>query len=232
MVRKGIASAILIPLVVLTVLLSLELAAQTAAQKAPSQAAGDPAVVMLPGTPLPAKHQDTPAKQSEPSPSQNSQSSERPNGDASETSRDDRRGSRLVDVVDPARSFSTPAKRLAGRWQDADLGMQGFECDFFGPANIATRIGVLVRYRIDGRDGSTNRILWKQFNFKYQVLSEDPLGERVTVKLLFTNGESRTESYYIEHDGSVRKSHSVIAGVELATREVYMDGKNLPCASR
>lgn len=130
------------------------------------------------------------------------------------------------------RDFSTPAKRLIGRWQSTEIAFQGKECEFFGPINAATKTGTFIRYRISGRDKQSDQPTWKQFDFKYQVISEDPAGERVTVNLLFANGESRAESYYIEHDGSVRKNHSVSVGLETSTKDVYMDRKNLPCTAK
>jgi len=126
------------------------------------------------------------------------------------------------------RDFSTPATRLVGRWQTADPHFAGQACDFYGPVDPGEGTGTLTRYLIV-RDPKTKRSIWEIFNFKYRVISEDPAGERVTVNLLFRDGRSRTESCYIEHDGSTRTTHTVIAGVEVSTKTVYMDNKNQSC---
>jgi hypothetical protein len=131
-----------------------------------------------------------------------------------------------------ARDFSTPAKRLVGRWQSADIAFAMNECEYFGPLNPQTKVGTFIRYRISKSEKDTSQPMWKQFDFNYRVISEDPMGTRVTVNLLFANGDSRPESYYLEHDGSVRTSHSVSAGLETSTKGVYMDGKNLPCSAK
>ena len=130
------------------------------------------------------------------------------------------------------RDFSTPAKRLIGRWQSSEMAFQGKECEYFGQVNASTKTGTFTRYRFNERDQETSQPTWKQFEFKYQVISEDPAGERVTLNLLFANGKSRAESYNIEHDGSVRTNHSVSAGLEISTRDLYIDGENLPCSAK
>ncbi|HZT32672.1 MAG TPA: hypothetical protein VFA33_22470 [Bryobacteraceae bacterium] len=132
----------------------------------------------------------------------------------------------------PARDFSTPASRLIGRWKSADLSVASSECEFFGPVDSASKTGVFTRYRQTGRDKKTKQPIWKQFDFKYQVISEDAAGDRVTVNLLFSDGDSRPESYYIEHNGLMRIKKTVLAGMESSSKLVYMDRKDLACSER
>jgi hypothetical protein len=135
----------------------------------------------------------------------------------------------LAQQPDIERDYSTPAKRLVGRWQSADLGFQGLECDYYGPIDENTKSGAFTRYRRVGFDKKIHQPTWKVSEFKYQVVSEDPANERVTVKLLFNDGDSRVESYYIEHDGAARTSHIVLAGMETSRKNLYMDNKNQSC---
>ncbi len=111
-----------------------------------------------------------------------------------------------------ARDFSTPATRLVGRWKSADLMFASSECEFFGPVDAATKTGVFTRYLHIGRDKKTKQPIWKQFDFKYQVISEDSAGDRVTVNMLLANGDSRPESYSVEHNGLLRISKTVCRG--------------------
>jgi hypothetical protein len=115
------------------------------------------------------------------------------------------------------RNYSTPAQRLVGRWQSADFGFQGLECDYYGPVDANTKTGAFIRYRSQHRKDQP----WQIFTFKYQIINEDPTGERVTVNLLFNDDKSRAESYYIEHDGSARATHKTLGGMEISLRSVY-----------
>jgi hypothetical protein len=144
------------------------------------------------------------------------------------------------------RDYSSPVQRLVGRWTSANLSYRYHQCDYFGPVDIDTHTGEFIRYslakdierytrNIDTKKTVPNwkivqsgKDAWRVYSFKYQIINEDPDGERVTVKLLFGDG-SRTESYYIEHDGSVRTGHSVITGFELNIKNVYMDDTNQTC---
>ena len=91
--------------------------------------------------------------------------------------------------VKTTRDLSTPATRLVGRWKGAETAALS-ECEFFGPIDSATKTGDFRRYRLTGRDKKTDQQVWKQFNFKFQVLSEDSTGDRVTVNLLFADGKT------------------------------------------
>lgn len=134
--------------------------------------------------------------------------------------------------AEAARDFSTPATRLVGRWKDASLTFGSIECEFFGPVDAATKMGAFTRYRLTGPDKKAKQPIWKEFDFQYRVIGEDSAGDRVTINLLFADGDSRPESHYIEHNGLLRIAKTVVAGMESSSKLVYVDGKNLACSEK
>lgn len=135
----------------------------------------------------------------------------------------------ILTPVVAGRDFSTPASRLIGKWAniDPDFGSKG--CDYYGPVDPATKLGVLHRYSFDP-NAST---MWTRVDHRYQVISQDPAGERVTVNLLLENGRSITQTYNVRHHGRLFRYETTFSdGTDLITNMGYIGGSDKACTEK
>jgi hypothetical protein len=88
------------------------------------------------------------------------------------------------------RDYSSPSRRLIGTWGGS---VPSFECEYYGPVDLKTKIGEFIRFRSSGREKKSKTDTYTQFRFKYEILSEDEAEHRVTVRLIFNDGKDRNE---------------------------------------
>lgn len=128
------------------------------------------------------------------------------------------------------RDYSSPTGRLIGKWRDDGIYGAG-ECQYYGPVDKATREGDFIRYRMGKRDRKTKTVTWEEFKFRYKVLDENTAEHRVTVTLLFSDGKSRNESYYVEPNGLSLVRRTVITPVlgESVSKMLFLASSRGPC---
>ena len=125
------------------------------------------------------------------------------------------------------RDYSSPSSRLIGTWGGS---VPSFECEYYGPADKATKVGEFIRFRSSGkRDKKTKAYTYQTFPFKYEILSEDEAEHRVTVRLIFADNKDRNESFYIEPNGMLMVQKTVIVAGESTSKLTYMGGRSDGC---
>ena len=109
------------------------------------------------------------------------------------------------------RILHTPEDRLAGHWTN-----ELEEHYYYGPVTNGTGSYIIVT------PGG------KTVSHQYEVVSQQPAGERIVVRLVLRNGKTREETYAVSRDGRELKKTTMFRGMEVTTLRSYVDDRIKP----
>jgi hypothetical protein len=110
------------------------------------------------------------------------------------------------------RSSGTPVERLVGHWSTKagdNLYYSKIKSDGFGSY-------VLVQ-----PDGNT------AFH-QYKLVAQTPQGDRVIVQLIFSDGDTRTQTFIVSKDGEELESNTKVLDITITSHLNYVDNKENP----
>ena len=99
------------------------------------------------------------------------------------------------------RNLRTPSKRLIGHWSNKDTEL------FVGPRDAHSGLGPIAWVVADGTVVQN----------KYKIVSEEPRGEGLTIRIASSDGGAQIEGCVVTRDGR-----------SLTTRAISINGKFLP----
>lgn len=115
--------------------------------------------------------------------------------------------------IDLKRDLTTPSLRLIGHWKS-----EAGDNLYYSTIDTSTGIGSYFLVQPNGNVA----------HYHYSIVSEMPNGERVKVKLLYSDDWSREETYYISKGGKRMIIETVLLGFEVSATLEYVDSKTTP----
>lgn len=110
------------------------------------------------------------------------------------------------------RNLGTPAERLIGHW--------------------STESGDNLYYSKIKSDGIGNYILIQPDGniafHQYKLISQVPQGNRIIIQLIFSDGDTRTQTFIVSKDGKEIESNTKVLDMTVTSQLNYVDNKEQP----